>query len=459
MNRIITLFLCCIISIASLAQKDRTQIFDSLLSSLHEKNMFNGNVLIAENGKAIFEKSYGIADESDQRPLNTKSVFELASVSKQFTAMAILLLQKEKKLSIEDPITKYIPELDFMSRISIKNLVHHTSGLPDYMELFDEHWDKSQFAVNQDIVDMLVKQQVILNFEPGEEFEYSNTGYALLGLIIEKASGMDYGSYLKKKIFKPLGMKNTQVYRSRYAPEKIKNYALGYVENDFGVKVSPDSFGKEYFSYYLDGIVGDGMVSSNLQDLLKWDQALYGDKLINDADRNLIFSSVETELGGTNSYGFGWVLSTHPKYGEIVYHSGGWAGYSTFIERHLDNNKTIIVLSNNATERTTLSIVDLRKILYNEVIVSEQLVAAQYNEAELKVFEGVYKNEDFPLDIKVFVENAVLMAQATGQDAFPLESFENNTFTFELAQIKMVFSPKTNEMLFSQGANKVLFNR
>ena len=102
---------------------------------------------------------------------------------------------------------------------------------------------------------------------------------------------------------------------------------------------------------------------------------------------------------------------------------------------------------------------DLRKILYNEVIVSEQLVAAQYNEAELKAFEGVYKNEDFPLDIKVFVENAVLMAQATGQDAFPLDSFENNTFTFELAQIKMVFSPKTNEMLFSQGANKVLFNR
>lgn len=459
MNRFITLVLCCAISIASLGQKDRTQIFDSLLSSLHEKNMFNGNVLIAENGKAIFEKSYGVADESDQRPLNTKTVFELASVSKQFTAMAIVLLEKDQQLSIEDPISKYIPELAFLPSISIKNLLQHTSGLPDYMELFDKHWDKRQFAVNQDIVDMLVKQEVVLNFEPGEEFEYSNTGYALLGLIIEKASGMEYESYLEKKVFKPLGMKNTQVYRSRYAPEKIKNYALGYLANDFGIKVSPDSFGKEYYTYYLDGIVGDGMVNSNLQDLLKWDQALYGDKLIDNTQRKLIFSKGELSNGDSSSYGFGWGVGTHPKYGFIANHSGGWAGYSTFIERHMDNNKTIIVLQNNATQRTKMPIEDLRKILYNQVIESEQLVATQYQEAELKAFEGVYKNEDFPLDIKVFVKNKVLMAQATGQDAFPLDSFENNTFTFELAEIKMVFSPKTNEMLFSQGANKVLFNR
>lgn len=135
--------------------------------------------------------------------------------------MGIVQLEKEGKLSYNDPLTKYFPELSFYKPITIDNLLHHTSGLPDYMSLFDKNWDKKKFATNKDVVEMLAKYKPELLFVPGDKYEYSNTGYALLGLIIEKVSKQSYGDYLNKKIFKPLGMANTRVYRSRYKPEKI----------------------------------------------------------------------------------------------------------------------------------------------------------------------------------------------------------------------------------------------
>ncbi|WP_394265603.1 serine hydrolase domain-containing protein [Bergeyella zoohelcum] len=130
--------------------------------------------------------------------MNSSTVFELASVSKQFTAMDIVLLEKQKKLKYDDKISRYIPELAFYGNITIQNLLHHTSGLPDYMELFEEKWDKTEFAVNQDIVNELAKYQPKLHFLPGEKYEYSNTGYALLGLIIEKVSKKSFGQFLSE---------------------------------------------------------------------------------------------------------------------------------------------------------------------------------------------------------------------------------------------------------------------
>lgn len=366
MNKIALCIVFTLISIIGLGQKTQKEQLDSLFTSLFEQKMFNGNVLIADKGKIIFEKSFGWANEATKQPINSSTVFELASVSKQFTAMGIVLLEKQKKLKYDDKISRYIPELAFYGNITIQNLLHHTSGLPDYMELFEEKWDKTKFAVNQDIVNELVKHQPKLHFLPGEKYEYSNTGYALLGLIIEKVSKKSFGQFLSEHIFTPLKMKNTLVYRRRFAPKTIKNYAHGYIIDSLGNKVLPDSFGKEYYTYYLDGIVGDGMVNSTVKDLLKWDRALYSNKLVNDKDRKIIFSKGKTNDGKTVDYGLGWAVLENKKYGTIVNHSGGWAGYITFIERHLDNDKTIILLQNNITENTSLPIEEVYKILYNE---------------------------------------------------------------------------------------------
>jgi CubicO group peptidase (beta-lactamase class C family) len=347
----------------------KTLKLDTLYSELYDKGVFNGSVLIAENGQIIFEKSYGLADEQTKRKLNGSTIFELASISKQFTAMGIVQLEKEGKLSYQDDITKFVPELIDYKGITIQNLLNHTGGLPDYMELSDKNWDKSKIATNNDILKMFKQVKPKKLFEPNEKWDYSNTGYLILATIIERASGQEFGQYLKDKIFEPLDMKNTFVYRRRFAPKEIPNYANGYIYSDsLQKKILPDEIGKDFYVVYLDGIVGDGMVNSNPQDLLKWDRALYNNTIINDKDRKLIFSSVMTKDRYQTDYGFGWMIDSTKTYGKIASHSGGWAGYISYIERDIDNDKTIIVLQNNSLSKTEIPIKNTRRILYNQEV-------------------------------------------------------------------------------------------
>lgn len=354
-----------LLSFMSFGQKSQTELLDSLFTSLYRNESFNGNVLIADKGTIVFETCYGFADIDSKRYLNPQTKFELASLSKQFTAMGIVLLEKMGKLNYDDPISKFIPELHFYTSITIRNLLNHTGGIIDYETLLEEKWDKSKFATNRDIVNILATYKPDVNFNAGDQFEYSNTGYALLGYIIEHVSKMSYGQFLKENIFSPLQMENTFVYQSRYKPQTIDNYALGYIADSLGTIVLPNSFGKEYYTYYLDGIVGDGMVNSTLEDLLKWDRALYTDKLIDEKDKELIFNSIKTKDGNDTYYGFGWGVTVSKKYGKIVSHAGNWAGYTTYIERHLENDKTIILLQNITTEKTDLPVLEVRKIVYN----------------------------------------------------------------------------------------------
>ncbi|MFD2588358.1 serine hydrolase domain-containing protein [Croceitalea marina] len=372
-------------------ENDKTQQLDSVYSAHYDRNEFNGNVLVAENGKIIFHKSYGIANEETKEKLDINTSFELASVSKQFTAMGIVQLQKEGKLSYNDLISKYIPELTYYSDVTIKNLLIHTGGLPDYMGMMAEHWDKSKIATNDDVIEIFAKLKPEKEFEPGKKYSYSNTGYLILGTIIESVSEKSFGKYLNEKIFTPLKMENTFVYRRRFQPKKIDNYAEGYIYSDSLKKnILPDDSPDEDYVVYLDGIVGDGMVNSNTIDLLKWDRALYGNELINAEDKKLIFSSYPTESGEETDYGFGWFVRNDSIYGKRVLHSGGWAGYITWIERHIDADKTIIQLMNIENKITTSPAKYARKILYNQPI--EQPFTLP--EEVLKKYVGTYSSEE-----------------------------------------------------------------
>ena len=370
---------------------EKTLKLDTLYSELYEKGVFNGNVLVAENGQIIFEKSFGLADEQTERKLNDSTVFELASVSKQFTAMGIVQLEKKGKLSYQDDITKYVPELKEYKGITIKNLLNHTGGLPDYMELSDTNWDKSKIATNNDMLEMFQKVQPKKLFEPNDKWDYSNTGYLILATIIERVSGQKFEKYLKDKIFGPLDMHNTFVYRRRFAPKEIQNYANGYIYSDsLQKKILPDEIGKDFYVVYLDGIVGDGMVNSNLRDLLKWDRALYKNKLVNEKDRELIFSSVMTKDSSQTDYGYGWMIDSTKTYGKIVSHSGGWAGYISYIERDIDNDKTIIILQNNSLSKTKIPIKNTRRILYNQEVEKP----IKLDNETLKLYAGRYMREN-----------------------------------------------------------------
>lgn len=459
MNKFLLPILFSVSMTVNAQEKTKTEKLDSLFTKKYEDKILNGNVLIAEKGKIIFQKSFGLADYKTKTPLNNTTIFELASISKQFTAMGIVLLEKQGKLKYDEPISKFIPELSFYKNITVRNLLNHTGGLPDYMEIFEEKWDKSKIATNKDIITEFAKYKPEILFQPNEKYEYSNTGYALLGYIIEKASGQSFQDYLEANIFKPLGMKNTFVYRSRFQPKKVENYAKGFIENDLGFIVSPDDLGKSYHTYFLDGIVGDGMVNSTTEDLLKWDRSLYTDKLVNEKDKAIIFQGAKLNDGKMTNYGFGWQIAEKKEYGKIAAHSGGWAGYITYIERNLSKDQTIIILQNIDTSKTEIPVQNARKILNNEKIIVTTLKKGVYTDKELNQFLGIYGAENYPMKITISKEGENLYAQATGQGKFPLQAFENNVFTFDDAGIKFIFNTEKKEMLYTQGKIKFLLKK
>jgi len=368
-------------------ENNKTIRLDSLLSNLYNNKEFNGNILASENDTIIFKKSYGYADINSKRKLNTETIFELASVTKQFTAMGIYLLNKEGKLSLSDTISKYIPELSEYKGITIKNLLTHTGGLPDYISLTGKYWDNSKIITNDYVLNLFKEKHPKIRFKPNEKWEYSNTGYLILASIIERVSGMTYENYLKKMIFKPLKMKNTFVYQRRYNPKKVDNYANGYIFSDSLKKmVTPDELGKDHYVVALDGVVGDGMVNTTLVDLYKWDKALLGNSFINEKDKKQIFSSYKTNNEKETDYGFGWRIDSTKNYGKIINHSGGWGGYVTFNEIHLDNDKILIILQNIDNDKTKIPVKNIRKILYNKPIEKP----IKLDTITLKKYAGIY---------------------------------------------------------------------
>ena len=418
--------------------QDRIQKIDSLLNSLYSKEKINGNFLIAEKGKVIYSHSFGLANETTKDKLNENSIFELASCSKQFTAMGIMILKEKGKLNLDDDIQKYLPELSFYKGITVRNLLNHTGGLPDYMQLMDSLFDKSKIATNKDIINIFSNHQPKILFEPNTKWEYSNTGYALLASIIEKVSDLTYADYLKKAIFKPLKMKNTFVYTRRLSPKKIDNYAFGYVYSDSLKKyVLPDELKETKMVIWLDGIVGDGTVNSTVKDLLIWDRALYTNKLLTKEGMKAVFEVATLKDGAKRNYGFGWGIEENADFGKITNHNGGWPGYVTFIDRHITNDKTIIILQNH--NNVSIPSKAIRNILYNkplpvQKIRKEIIITTE----ELQKFVGTYQVEkDF--EIKISLDKDQLFSQLTGQNTFPIFVESEMLFFYKVVDAQIQF--------------------
>src|SRR5689334_10230929 len=353
------------------AQDSYQQKLQQFMTGQHDYFRFNGNAMVIKNGKIIYQQALGYADYDTKSLLNDSSVFELASVSKQFTAMGIMICKERGLLSYSDNITKFLPGLPY-DNITVRNLLTHTSGLPSYEDQFEKNWDHKKIAFNKDIIDMLQKLHDTLFFKPGTGWKYSNTGYALLASVIEKVSGVSYNDFMAKNIFQPLGMTHTFVYNTRRSTGKIPaNYALGFVYSDsLKQYVLPDKLPKYHYVYYLDGIVGDGCVNTTTGDLFKWDQALYGNKLVSKESLDEMLSPlVQTSpRDSTNFYGFGVSVQPKSDNGKIISHTGGWPGYATDITRMVDSNQTIILFSNNGTSPGVL-VAGIESILAGEPLL------------------------------------------------------------------------------------------
>lgn len=416
---------CCILTVNTASAQTGKKL-DSLFGTLAKQGYLNGCVLIADQGKPIYQKAFGYANFDTKQTLTNETMFELASVSKQFTAMAIMQLHQQGKLGYNDSLNKYFPELPYHD-ITISNLLHHTSGIPEFLGWDDKMVDVNRINYNKDIVASLAKNKPKLLFKPNDQLAYSNTNYVLLAQIVEKVSGMPFGDYLDKHIFKPLGMLHTKVYPQRATKQKIADYAYGYLydpaKGGFAIN---DQFAANKYEYYFDGVAGPYGISSNTGDMLKWDQALYTEKLVNKAEQDLAYipsklnDGTDAKLSGL-VYGFGWLVMSEHNGTRRYMHSGGYPGYMTMICRYPDKNKTIILLTNiyNVINLYELTFTVENALFDKPFTIPTALPfnkSIALNPAQVKALEGTYAFKDAP-QVKVIVssENGQLYIQLTGQ--------------------------------------------
>jgi len=307
-----------------------TNYFDSTLLGPYRN--FNGGILIAKGGTILYEQYRGFEDlPGRSRPLNANTSLHIASSTKPFTAIAVLTLVQQQKLSLSDTITRFFPALPYPS-VTVRDLLTHRSGLPNYLYFMEaSSWKKDRMATNQDVLDMMIADKPPRHAAPNKRFEYCNTNYVLLALLIEKISGLSYPRYMQTTIFDPLGMRHTFVYQVRQSDRSTPSY-------------QPN--GRLWPLDYLDLTYGDKNIYSTPQDLLKWDQALYTDQLIDTALLQQAFQGYSFERPGTHHYGLGFRLEFLRNGKKVIYHFGRWHGNNAAFTRLIEEKVAIIILGN-----------------------------------------------------------------------------------------------------------------
>lgn len=399
MNRLLSMIklIICLLTVAllsqptALAQSSKVALIDSFVEAKQKYHRFNGNVLIAEKGRVIYEKSVGFADLKTRRPLSSRSVFNIASISKQFTAAAVMLCAERGLLRLDDGLSKYLPEVPYEG-VTVRQMLTHTSGLPEQNELMYKHWASERPITNRDVVEHLIKHRPAAAFKPGEAFKYCNTNYSLLALVVEKVSGQRFQDFVSKNIFKPLGMRQTRFLKVEggtfgVIPEQTQNYIFDPEQNRL---LPPEEIPQWKKALPLKGLVGAGNIYSTASDLLRWQESLKTAKILKrESIREMESPQVRAAVDGSDAYGYG--LAVKSIYNDTrIFHYGGTLGYWNSVQRFRQADLTIIVLSNNEGEKGLTNAI--------AAILFEQPVALPSEHKEVKLtperlsrFVGVYR--------------------------------------------------------------------
>lgn len=356
---------------------DQVHVLDSLLQRRLKRNGFRGTALVSYKNQVLMQYANGYADYRSKEKIQVQSTFQLASVSKSFTATSIMILKEKELLEFDDLVQKHIPEFPY-ENISVKQLLQHTAGLQNYMYLVDNYWENDSLISNEDVLNLLVKHDLPLNNRPGRRFLYSNTGYAMLALLVERVGGKPFGEFVEDNIFMPSKMNSTFTY-SHAVMDTLSNRVIGYNRK-----------GRRLYRYGFepnDMILGDKSVYSNVNDLFLYQKALNAYQLVEKETLEEAYTKgVTSRYNRAFNYGYGWRLK-NDNGNDLVYHNGLWHGFSSTLTRDMSSDVTVILLNN-----TTGSISSIKMDLLN-IAKKELKTMLLSGDLETKIASAKHSNE------------------------------------------------------------------
>lgn len=405
------LILCLMYPFASCAQEVDTNAVDALFEAWNKPDSPGAALGVIQDGKLIYTKGYGMANLEYGLPNTSQSVFRIGSTSKQFTAACIMLLKQQGKLRLDQTLDEFFPDFpDYAKEINVAHLVHHTSGIRDYLALTylsgmsdDDHY------TDEDLMGYLQRQKD-LNFQPGDEWVYSNSGYWLMGQIVEKVSGMNMADFAQKELFEPLGMTNTHFHNDHN--QIVVNRASGYAPTEDGYQISMTT---------LD-MIGDGGIFTTIEDILKWDQAYYDRSVLNDAFWEDMTTVGKLNDGSDLDYAGGLFIEEYRGLPNIN-HGGAFVGFRAELIRFPEQRFSVAIFANRgdadpsgmAYQVADLYLKDLfkdeSKTPVEESTEPEEIEEIALTAEELKPYEGMYWFEQSSLSRKLYVRQDTLRYQ------------------------------------------------
>jgi CubicO group peptidase (beta-lactamase class C family) len=418
MRKYCSILFAMVLSVALNAQtvskpnKQLITAFDSILQKEFKANEPGVSVIVVKKGEVLYKKGYGMADMELNVPVNAEMIFRIGSITKQFTAVAILQLADKGKLSLADPITKYIPDYAIKEPITIEQLLNHTSGIKSYTNV-DSFWAQMRTELAPRQIIKLTEKDT-LEFKPGTKWNYNNTGYVILGYIIEKVAGVGYETYVQQNLFAPTGMKN-----SYYGNESkiIKNRAKGYKKNENEFQNS------DYISMTLPYAAGS--LVSTVEDLWKWNKALYSYKLVKKEWVDKAITPYVLPDGTNTNYGFGLSIA-NVQGSKSIEHGGGIPGFLTD-GIYLPGEQVFVAVFSNCDCKSPDGVT--AKLAAIAIGKPYNYKALPLTEADAKQYEGVYTNKNEERVIKW--KDGKLTSQRNGGNLFTIQMYANDQFFFD----------------------------
>jgi CubicO group peptidase (beta-lactamase class C family) len=410
---------------------DANTVASKMLEEITSKDAPGIAVLVARDGEVLFSGAFGMADLSHEVPITPKTKFRIGSVTKQFAAAAILKLQEDGKVNVTDKLSKYFPDFPRGDEVTIHHLLTHTSGIKSFTSKSDFYATVASSATSQEMIDSFKNDP--FDFNPGEKFAYNNSGYFLLGAIVEKVSGKSFNDYLRDTFFEPLGMRDTGVHS---ATSLLKHEATGYGWEQGKVSKATD--------WDMSRAGAAGNLYSTVEDLMRWNEGVFGGKILSKESLKAAFTPVKLKSGDEPpmNYGYGWMMSERRGL-KTISHSGGLNGWLSNLTRYPDQNTTVVVFHNAFPNVPRLEPGAIAEIVADLFLWQEMKARPKYEVDEsvdpttFAAYVGRY--DYFGAVMDVALEGNQLTAQLTGQPRYPIYPFGANQFFWKVVDAQIEF--------------------